>query len=236
MDYVSQTLVFLLGIVGTFFKGVKESAPGQPLRRHGLPILTTAGMILVVLLGASYAVAIVSSVRGARESARIAAVQEANARSVQHQLERSNASLNAMSAQLAKYSHASDETVVMADANGWTDSGLTIRAGQTIRLNATGEWTTWPGHTDVRQMVGPNGYEDDRLIAERSGWNYDTFRSRLQLPSAVSGALIGRIGGHIFYVGPSLRIRSSEAGVLEFRCNDIDENNIGAMRVAIHIN
>ena len=122
------------------------------------------------------------------------------------------------------------------DANGWTDTGVYIRAGQQLRIEATGSWTTWGERQDIRPQVGPAGYAGDwdrQIVEQHSQWNYEDFKRALPVSSAPSGALIGRISAYTFYVGPSVVLRPVQSGELFLGCNDIDSNNLGSMTATI---
>jgi hypothetical protein len=64
---IAQVVTFLVALIGTFFKCVKEDARGKPLHSaRGLPILTTPGTYILTLLVASF----VSSLWLTRNSSR----------------------------------------------------------------------------------------------------------------------------------------------------------------------
>ena len=86
----------------------------------------------------------------------------------------------------------------------WTDTGVQLRAGQTIYVEASGQ-VRWG--RDRRD--GP------------AGENNSPFNQARPLPNRPGAALIGRIGGDIFYVGDGqgpIRVRNS--GRLELGIND----------------
>lgn len=55
MAYLSQTIVFILALMGTLFKSIKTDEHGNTLySSHGLPLLTAAGKAVVILLTFSF--------------------------------------------------------------------------------------------------------------------------------------------------------------------------------------
>lgn len=53
--FIAQLVTFLVALIGTFFKCVKEDAHGRPLRSsRGLPVLTGPGKYILTLLVASF--------------------------------------------------------------------------------------------------------------------------------------------------------------------------------------
>jgi hypothetical protein len=101
----------------------------------------------------------------------------------------------------------------------WTDSGVDVRAGQTIYIQASGE-TRW----------GPN--RRDGAAGERNS----PYNAGRPLPDRPAAALIGRIGqDDLLFVGDHpgpYRIRSS--GRLYLGINDdFHQDNTGSLRVTI---
>ncbi len=113
------------------------------------------------------------------------------------------------------------ERVVSVDgAVSWTDTGVDVRAGQTVYFDAGGRVRWGPGSQD-----GPGG-------AEKSPRNPNS-----PMPGRPAAALIGRIGGgeDYFFVGDDkgpIRMRSS--GRLFLGVNDDQvRDNSGAFRVTV---
>lgn len=100
----------------------------------------------------------------------------------------------------------------------WTDTGIDVRAGQTLQFNASGQ-VRWG--RDRRD--GPGGE------------NNSPFNQARPLPNRPGAALIGRIGGDVFFIGAgqgSIRVRNS--GRLELGINDeYHEDNSGSFRVTV---
>jgi len=106
-------------------------------------------------------------------------------------------------------------------ARDWNDTGIDLRAGQTIYVEASGRVRWGPGRQD-----GPAGEGDSPYNASRP------------IPGRPGGALIGRIGegGDYFFIGDergAIRMRTS--GRLYLGVNDDYRNdNSGAFRVTVY--
>jgi hypothetical protein len=89
---------------------------------------------------------------------------------------------------------------------GWVNTGLVVSQGQTLLFNATGEVRLSTASDDV---AGPAGSKKGRHAANAP------------IPSALAGALIGRIGtGAPFAIGNQVSIPSPGAGGLWLAVND----------------
>lgn len=100
----------------------------------------------------------------------------------------------------------------------WTETGVQLRAGQTIYVEASGQ-VRWG--RDRRD--GPAG--------ERNS----PFNQARPLPNRPGAALIGRIGGDVFFIGDERGpIRVRNGGRLELGINDdfLDDNS-GSFRVTV---
>lgn len=100
----------------------------------------------------------------------------------------------------------------------WTDTGIELRPGQTIYVEASGQ-VRWG--RDRRD--GPAGEKNSPYNQARP------------LPNRPGAALIGRIGGDVFFIGDErgpIRVRSG--GRLELGVNDefLDDNS-GSFRVTV---
>jgi hypothetical protein len=102
----------------------------------------------------------------------------------------------------------------------WTPTGITVRKGETIAFNTTGEVQL---SADAADMAAPAGAKNPRYAA------------RAPMPSALAGALIARIGnGQPFGIGNLTSVQMPETGVLFLGINDDDVNdNRGEFRVEI---
>jgi hypothetical protein len=101
----------------------------------------------------------------------------------------------------------------------WTDTGVQLRAGQTIYVEAAGQ-VRWG--RDRRD--GPQG--------ERNS----PFNQARPLPNRPAAALIGRIGNDVFFIGDErgpIRVRNS--GRLQLGINDeYLADNSGSFRVTVY--
>ncbi len=114
-----------------------------------------------------------------------------------------------------------ERDVSVAARDGWTDTGIMVRAGQTIYIQATGRVRWGPSRQD-----GPGG--------ERNSPRNDA----RPMPSRPGGALIARVGEDEDYVfvgddpGP---IRVRQGGRLYLGINDdYLQDNSGAFRVTVY--
>lgn len=113
---------------------------------------------------------------------------------------------------------AREREVVVAGRESWTDTGVDVRAGQSVSFRASGEVRWGPGRRD-----GAEGEDDSPHNAARP------------LPSRPAAALIGRIGDDVFFIGggqSAIRVRQS--GRLSLGINDdFLQDNSGSLRVTI---
>ncbi len=116
-------------------------------------------------------------------------------------------------------SPGSGEITVSARSQ-WTPTGITVRRGETLRINAQGE---------IRISGDPN----DRATA--SGVINQRFDPRAPMPRVLAGALIGRIGnGQPFGIGTSATIQAPANGQLFLGINDSNvSDNDGSFQVSI---
>lgn len=102
----------------------------------------------------------------------------------------------------------------------WTDSGVTVRAGQTLYFEATGRIRWGPGRQD-----GPQGEASSPRNESRP------------LPGRPAAALIGRIGdsNDYFFIGDDTGpMRARESGRLYLGINDdFLQDNSGSFRVTV---
>lgn len=112
-----------------------------------------------------------------------------------------------------------DGRVFSVDARrGWTNTGIEIREGDTLRFEASGEITWGPGRRNGVAGHTSSSARDARPVANRPG-----------------GALVGRIGNDVFFIGAedgAFRARSS--GPLYLGVNDLNlGDNSGAFTVRV---
>jgi len=105
-------------------------------------------------------------------------------------------------------------TVTVPGQQAWTPTGLTVRSGETLTFNASGE-VKFPG------TASPSGSGD--------------MNPANPVPNAPTGALIGRIGnGQPFGIGAQASFAAPGAGQLFIGINDTNfTDNSGAFQVQI---
>jgi hypothetical protein len=116
---------------------------------------------------------------------------------------------------------ATSRTVRVDPRTSWTDTGISVRQGDVIRLDASGSLRTTPRG----EIVGPQGSATGRAASAA-------------LPDGPAGALIARIGddGEPMLVGSERTIRADRAGRLWLGVNDDrHDDNSGALRVVIQV-
>lgn len=115
---------------------------------------------------------------------------------------------------------AAPGTVVVSGNQQWTPTGLTVRKGEVIRFNTTGEVRVGPGSDDVANPAG--------VLGGRTA-------PGTPIPSSIVGALIGRIGnGAPFGIGNQTSVPMPASGVLFLGINDNNHSdNSGEFRVEI---
>lgn len=113
-----------------------------------------------------------------------------------------------------------ERDVRVSARDAWTDTGITVRPGQTLYFNASGRVRWGPGRQD-----GPGG--------ERNSPRNDA----RPIPSRPAASLIGRVGEgqDYFFIGDStdgVRVRSG--GTLYLGINDdFLQDNSGALNVTV---
>jgi hypothetical protein len=110
--------------------------------------------------------------------------------------------------------------MVRADRQ-WTDTGITVRAGDTLRFDASGVINWGPGRQDSPEGELNSPYNANRPIPNRAG-----------------GALIGRIGtgmSDVFFIGSDRgTFRARTSGRLYLGVNDdYIQDNSGSFRVIV---
>ena len=111
--------------------------------------------------------------------------------------------------------------VSVSPRQAWTATGITVRKGEMINFNATGEVQLSGDSNDV---ATPFGSKSGRKAANAP------------LPNVLAGALIGRIGtnGQPFAIGSGVSVPMPEAGQLFLGVNDDGfDDNRGEFRVAM---
>lgn len=109
---------------------------------------------------------------------------------------------------------------VVSGSQPWTSTGITVRRGEVLRFNTTGEVRVGPGADDVAHPAG--------VLGGRTAQG-------TPIPSSIVGALIGRIdNGEPFGIGNLTSVAMPATGVLFLGINDNDfSDNSEEFRVEI---
>jgi len=107
--------------------------------------------------------------------------------------------------------------ITVSAQQGWTATGLVVNRGETLTVNATGE-------IRFREGGAANSPAGSSELGEGN-----------PMPSAPTGALIGRIGnGRPFLIGSQTRIQAPVAGQLFLGINDTHlADNAGSFQVQV---
>jgi hypothetical protein len=118
----------------------------------------------------------------------------------------------------ANLAPATGSGLTVSPRQAWTATGITVRKGESIHFNATGEVQLSGDSNDV---ATPFGSKSGRKAANAP------------LPNVLAGALIGRIGsGQPFSIGSGVSVPMPDAGQLFLGVNDDGLNdNRGEFRV-----
>lgn len=110
--------------------------------------------------------------------------------------------------------------IVVPASQHWVSSGLTVRRGETLMFQSTGE---------IRLSADPND------VAIVSGSKAQRYSGSAPLPENFVGALIGRVGnGAPFAIGNDTRVTMPASGVLWLGINDdVVSDNAGQFNVVI---
>lgn len=120
----------------------------------------------------------------------------------------------------ANLTPASGTGLVVSSRQPWTPTGLTVRRGDVLNFNATGEIQLSQGADDVATSAGA-----------KSG----RYATNSPLPRSFAGALIGRVGNSApFAIGNQTSVTMPATGQLFLGVNDDGfEDNVGEFRVEI---
>ena len=110
--------------------------------------------------------------------------------------------------------------LVVSARQAWTPTGITVRRGEVLTFNTTGEVQL---SGDTADISGSAGSKSGRYAANSA------------IPRALAGALIGRIGNSApFAIGNQTTVTMPAAGQLFLGVNDDGfEDNVGEFRVEI---
>ena len=112
------------------------------------------------------------------------------------------------------------QAITVSARQQWTATGINVRQGQTLTINAEGEIRISP---DVNDRATPHGIVTQRLDP------------RAPMPRTFAGALIGRIGnGDPFPIGASGTFQAPGTGQLYLGINDSNvSDNDGSFQVTV---
>jgi hypothetical protein len=112
------------------------------------------------------------------------------------------------------------QSITVSAQQRWTPTGINVREGEMLRINAEGEIRVSP---DSNDRATPHGVTSQRTDP------------RAPLPRTFAGALIGRIGnGEPFGIGASGNIRAPGSGQLFLGINDSNvSDNEGSFQVTV---
>jgi len=141
----------------------------------------------------------------------------------------------------ARADEPSGQTIVVPANRVWTDTGIDVRVGEPLRLEASGSARV-VGLRLLDWLVGSKG---ERRVGPRGTYLWPrSYRPRrpFPLPAMAEGpfpafCLIGRIGldGRPFYVGDAYDGLADRSGHLWLRINDdVLRDNAGQFRVSVH--
>ena len=132
-----------------------------------------------------------------------------------------------------------DTIIVPGSASTWVNSGVTIEAGQTVTIQASGRIDLWNTCDDLSRrrglcsalVVGPGGFNPAPFP------DYPLLNGAMPFPGGTYGALIGRIGsGQPFDIGSRLSLTAEQSGSLYLMVNDWEyPDNVGSFTVRVTI-
>lgn len=98
---------------------------------------------------------------------------------------------------------------VYASSPNWQSTGVSLRAGESISLSASGSVVHWKSRDgSEKQTCGPSGVEGT------------TNENVYLAPGLRRMALVGKVGSSTFYVGSSTTYQARESGTLYLGIND----------------
>ena len=114
---------------------------------------------------------------------------------------------------------ASGNGIVVSARQAWTPTGITVRRGENLTFNTTGE---------IQLSADPND------VAGSAGAKSQRYAPNSPLPRNFAGALIARVGNTVFPIGNQTRVTMPNNGPLFLGINDDGFNdNVGEFRVEI---
>ncbi|GIL15467.1 MAG: hypothetical protein BroJett039_06400 [Chloroflexota bacterium] len=114
----------------------------------------------------------------------------------------------------------------VASTADWQSTGVSLLTGSRITIEVIdGVWTYWKGNQAYTRGDGSG------LICTE---NLPAASCDEPVPDFLKGALVGRVGEHLFGVGSERTIVIGDSGILELRINDIGlDDNDGVLTVRI---
>ena len=123
------------------------------------------------------------------------------------------------SGQTANLQAETGSGLIVSARQAWTPTGITVRRGDTLTFNTTGEIQL---SGDVNDVATPAGAKSQR------------YAPNAPLPRNFAGALIGRVGNTPFVIGNQATVTMPATGQLFLGINDDGfEDNVGEFRVEI---
>jgi hypothetical protein len=114
---------------------------------------------------------------------------------------------------------ATGSGLVISARQAWTPTGITVRRGEVLTFNTTGEIQL---SADTNDVAGSAGAKSQRYAASSP------------LPRNFAGALIARVGNQVFPIGNQTTVTMPATGQLFLGINDDGfEDNAGEFRVEI---
>ena len=114
---------------------------------------------------------------------------------------------------------ATGNGIVVSARQAWTPTGLTVRRGEVLTFNTTGEVQL---SADTNDIAGSAGAKSQRYAANSP------------LPRNFAGALIARVGTQVFPIGNQSTVTMPASGQLFLGINDDGfEDNVGEFRVQV---
>ena len=134
-------------------------------------------------------------------------------------LARTDAAVSGTTGTTRNLEPATGNGLVVSARQAWTPTSLTVRRGEVLTFNTTGEI----------QLSG-----DTNDVAGSAGAKSQRYAANSPLPRNFAGALIGRVGTTVFPIGNQSTVTMPASGQLFLGVNDDGfEDNVGEFRVDI---
>jgi hypothetical protein len=134
-------------------------------------------------------------------------------------LARTDAAVSGTTGTTRNLEPATGNGLIVSARQAWTPTSLTVRRGEVLTFNTTGEI----------QLSG-----DTNDVAGSAGAKSQRYATNSPLPRNFAGALIGRVGTTVFPIGNQTTVTMPASGQLFLGINDDGfEDNVGEFRVEI---